>query len=84
MYFLDKSLTSEQGFAEAKQFMSNPFVKFVVWGLLSALLYHLIAGIHHLMMDLGIGGELDAAKLGAKAVLIISAVVILLAGVWIW
>ncbi|MCK9237813.1 MAG: succinate dehydrogenase, cytochrome b556 subunit [Thiopseudomonas sp.] len=84
MYGLDKSLTSEQGFAEVKQFMTNPLVKFVVWGLISALLYHLVAGIRHLIMDLGIGGELDAAKLGAKAVLVLSAVLTLIVGVWIW
>ncbi|MFB1010965.1 MAG: succinate dehydrogenase, cytochrome b556 subunit, partial [Thiopseudomonas sp.] len=35
--------------------------------------------------DLGMAGEtLEAGKLGAKAVLIVAAVLILLAGVWIW
>ncbi|NLD15221.1 MAG: succinate dehydrogenase, cytochrome b556 subunit [Gammaproteobacteria bacterium] len=85
MWGLDKSLASEQGFAEVKECLSGGFAKLVVWGLLSALLYHLVAGIRHVLMDLGMAGEtLEAGKLGAKAVLIVAAVLILLAGVWIW
>lgn len=85
LWGLDKSLASEQGFAEVKECLSGGFVKLVVWGLLSALLYHLVAGIRHVMMDMGMGGEtLEAGKLGAKATLIIAAVLALLAGVWIW
>ncbi len=84
MCFLDKSLSSPTGFAEAKQLLANPFVKFVVWGLVSALLYHLIAGIPHLITDMGIGGSLENAKLTAKVVLVLSAVIVLVIGVWIW
>lgn len=84
MCFLDKSLSSPTGFAEAKETLANPFVKFIVWGLVSSLLYHLIAGIPHLITDAGIGGSLEAAKLTAKVVLILSAVITLVIGVWIW
>jgi succinate dehydrogenase / fumarate reductase cytochrome b subunit len=85
LWGLDKSLASEQGFAEVKECLSGGFAKLVVWGLLSALLYHLVAGTKHVLMDLGLVGEtMEAGKLGAKAVLIIAAVLILLAGVWIW
>jgi succinate dehydrogenase / fumarate reductase cytochrome b subunit len=85
LWGLDKSLASEQGFAEVKECLSGGFAKLVVWGLLSALIYHLLAGIRHLLMDLGMAGHtLEAGKLGSKAVLVIAAVLILLAGVWIW
>lgn len=84
MCFLDKSLSSPTGFAEAKELLASPFVKFVVWGLVSALLYHLIAGIPHLITDAGIGGSLETAKLTAKVVFVLSAIVILVLGVWIW
>lgn len=84
MCFLDKTLASEQDFAEAKQILANPLVKFVVWGLLSALLYHLVAGIRHLVSDVGIGGSLEAARSGSKVILVLSAVLALLLGVWIW
>lgn len=84
LYGLDKSLASEQGFAEVKEYLTSPLAKFVVWGLLSGLMYHLTAGIRHLIMDLGIGETLEGGKLGAKLVFIISAVLIVLMGVWIW
>lgn len=84
LYGLDKSLASEQGFAEVKECLTSPLAKFVVWVLLSGLMYHLTAGIRHLIMDLGIGETLEGGKLGAKLVFIISAVLIVLMGVWIW
>lgn len=84
LYGLDLSLSSEEGFAEVRACMTSPLVKLVVWGLLSALLYHLVAGIRHLLMDAGIGESLEGGKLGSKVVLAVSVVLILLAGVWIW
>ena len=84
LYGLDLSLSSAEGFAQVQQCMSHPLVKFIVWGLLSALLYHLVAGIRHLVMDLGVGETLEGGKLGSKLVLVISVVLILLAGLWIW
>lgn len=84
LYGLDKSLASEEGFAEVKECLTSPLAKFVIWGLLSALLYHLVAGVRHLIMDMGIGETLEGGKLGSKIVLVVSAVVIVLVGVWIW
>ncbi|RJX80872.1 succinate dehydrogenase, cytochrome b556 subunit [Pseudomonas sp. LS-2] len=84
LYALDKSLSSEEGFAAVKAGLTSPLAKLVIWGLLSALLYHLVAGIRHLIMDAGIGETLEGGKLGSKIVIAVSVVVIVLAGVWIW
>ena len=84
LYGLDLSLSSEEGFAQVKACMTSPLVKLIVWGLVSALLYHLVAGIRHLIMDVGVGETLEGGKLGSKIVLAVSVVLILLAGVWIW
>jgi succinate dehydrogenase / fumarate reductase cytochrome b subunit len=84
LYALSTSLESEEGFAEVKAYMTSPLAKFVAWGLLSALLYHLVAGIRHLLMDMGIGETLEGGKLGSKIVIAVSVVMIILAGVWIW
>lgn len=83
LFLLGKSLSSAEDFAIVKSWMSNFFVKFIVWGMLSALIYHFVAGTRHLIMDLGIGETLEKGRLGAKVVLIVSAVLILIAGVWI-
>ena len=84
LYALDLSLSSEEGFGEVKAYLTSPLAKFVIWALLSALLYHLVAGIRHLFMDAGIGETLEGGKLGSKIVIAVSVVVIVLAGVWIW
>ncbi|OYQ04192.1 succinate dehydrogenase, cytochrome b556 subunit [Pseudomonas mandelii] len=84
LYALDKSLDSEEGFGQVKACLTSPLAKLVIWGILSALLYHLVAGVRHLIMDMGIGESLEGGKLGSKIVIAISVVLIVLAGVWIW
>ncbi|MCP1500504.1 succinate dehydrogenase / fumarate reductase cytochrome b subunit [Pseudomonas migulae] len=84
LYALSKSLGSEEGFADVKATLTSPLAKFVAWGLLSALLYHLAAGVRHMIMDMGIGETLEGGTLGSKIIIAVSAVLIVLAGVWIW
>ncbi|WP_313741241.1 succinate dehydrogenase, cytochrome b556 subunit [Pseudomonas sp. MLB6B] len=84
LYALSNSLESADGFGEVKAYMTSPLAKFVAWGLLSALLYHLVAGVRHLIMDMGVGETLEGGKLGSKIIIAISVVLIVLAGVWIW
>jgi succinate dehydrogenase / fumarate reductase, cytochrome b subunit len=84
MYVLDKTLASEEGFMAVQECLESVFAKLMLWGVLSALVYHLVAGCKHLLMDMGIGETLEGARVGAKLVLVISAVVIILLGVSIW
>lgn len=84
LYLLELSLQSESGFASVQELLSNTFVKLLVWAVLSGLLYHLIAGIKHLLMDLGYGETLKGGFLGACMTIALSAVTIIVAGVWIW
>ncbi len=82
---LDCSLDSAQGFADTKELLTdNLLAKIVVWLIVSGLIYHTAAGVKHLVMDLGIGETLEGGQLGAKTVVGVSIVLILLAGVWIW
>ncbi|MBV1914931.1 MAG: succinate dehydrogenase, cytochrome b556 subunit [Pseudomonadales bacterium] len=81
---LSDSLESASSFEEIVLLMQGGFAKFVVWGIVTALLYHLVAGIRHLGMDLGMGEELETALMGSRVILIVSAVLAVLAGVWIW
>lgn len=85
MYALSLSLESQEGFDAAAALLTESFIaKFVAWGLLSALLYHFFAGIKHLVMDAGYCEEIESGNAAAKATLAISAVSIVLAGVWVW
>nr|WP_205345957.1 succinate dehydrogenase, cytochrome b556 subunit [Pseudomonas nitroreducens] len=84
LFALDRSLASEDSFEQVKACLTHPLVKLVIWGLLSALLYHLVAGIRHLVMDAGIGETLEGGKRGSKIVIAVAVVLIVLAGVWVW
>lgn len=81
---LDTSLSSPEGFEAVREYLGGPLAKLISWGLLSALLYHLVAGVRHLIMDAGHGETLEGGKLGSKIVIAVSVVLIVLAGVWIW
>lgn len=84
LYLLDTSLASAEGFAQVQQWLANPLVKLIIWGVVAALLYHLIAGVKHLVMDLGIGETFEGGLRGARLVVILSVISIIAAGVWIW
>ncbi|MFP6793573.1 MAG: succinate dehydrogenase, cytochrome b556 subunit [Pseudomonadales bacterium] len=83
LYALDLSLSSEQGFISLKEMMVSPLGKMITWGLLSALGYHFVAGIKHLLMDMGVGETLEGAQFAAKTTLFFSAVLIALAAIWV-
>ena len=57
LWLLDQSLASQQSFDSVRAILSHPLAQFIVWGSLVALLYHAIAGIRHLLMDLGVGED---------------------------
>lgn len=84
LYALDLSLSSASGFDEARALMATPLGKFVAWGLLTAIAYHLLAGVKHLFLDWDVGDTLAGARLGAQLVIFGSAVLSVLAGVWVW
>jgi len=84
MYGLDLSLSGEDGFNRVNELLESFLAKLIIWGILSALLYHLVAGIKHLLMDAGIAEELESGRLAAKITLVVSIVLIILAGVWVW
>ncbi|MDE8602434.1 succinate dehydrogenase, cytochrome b556 subunit [Marinomonas sp. RSW2] len=84
-YAFDLSLESQEGFDQVVNALQTSFLaKFIIWGVVSALMYHFVAGVKHLFMDLGHFEELESGRSAAVANLVIAAVLIVLAGVWIW
>lgn len=79
-----RDASTPDGFACLQSCLASPGVKIVVWGLVAALLFHLVAGIRHLLMDIEIGETLSAAKKSAASVIIIAIILSIIAGVWIW
>jgi succinate dehydrogenase / fumarate reductase cytochrome b subunit len=84
IWALDASLAGPEGFASVKEALAGPLAKLVIWAVVAGLIYHGLAGLKHLVADFGIGETLEGGILGARIVIGLSAVLILLAGVWIW
>jgi succinate dehydrogenase / fumarate reductase, cytochrome b subunit len=71
LYALDLSLSSAAGFDVLKGLM------------LSALAYHFVAGIKHLLLDMEIADTVEGSKFAARVTFLVSAVLIFLAGIWV-
>ena len=84
LYGLDLSLRSPDSFDDLHTFFSTPPMKFIIWGCLSAFIYHFIAGIRHLLMDINVGDELKSGRLSAILTLALSILLIILTGIWLW
>ena len=81
---LAMALESDAGFAEAAALISTLPVKLFIWLVLAALIYHLVAGIRHMLMDFHVGDTLQGGRLGSQMTIAISGVLVALAGVWLW
>ncbi|MFC3120627.1 succinate dehydrogenase, cytochrome b556 subunit [Agaribacter flavus] len=78
------SLSSENGFLYVKDVMQSGFGKFVIIGTLSALAYHIIGGIRHVIMDMGYWEELSSGALSANIAIGAWLVLTVLIGVVVW
>ncbi|HHL2563073.1 TPA: succinate dehydrogenase cytochrome b556 subunit [Yersinia enterocolitica] len=85
LWLLGLSVSSQEGFMQAAAVMNSFFVKFIFWGILTALAYHVCGGIRHLLMDFGYVEEsLAAGTRSAQVVMVLTLVLSVLAGVLVW
>ncbi|MGR7920692.1 succinate dehydrogenase cytochrome b556 subunit [Zobellella denitrificans] len=84
LWLLSYSLSSEAGFRAVVDILDGFFVGFILWGVLTALAYHIVGGIRHLIMDLGYCEGLESGALSAKVAFGVTIVLSLLAGVLVW
>ena len=84
LYFLQLSLESEAGFERVLELFRATPVKLTIWLILAGLLYHLIAGVKHLLMDWGLGESREGALRGAQVTLVLAVVAAVLSWWLIW
>jgi len=84
LWALDESLASPESFAALQESLNNPLLKLVIWAVLAGFIYQTLAGVRHLIMDMGIGQTMAGGICGARIVILLSVVLILLAGIWLW
>lgn len=84
LYIVSQSLPSEQAFAQTKIMLLHPGYKLIIWAFSAAMIYHIIAGFRHIIMDLGFGEHLSAGRRSALFILVLSVILTILVGIWIW
>ncbi|WDE07048.1 succinate dehydrogenase, cytochrome b556 subunit [Thalassomonas viridans] len=84
LWTLSISLSSAEGFAQIKSLLDGFFFKFIILGICAALIYHLLAGVRHLLMDLGHFEELASGNASAKFIIALWLVLTAVVGVWLW
>jgi succinate dehydrogenase / fumarate reductase cytochrome b subunit len=84
LFILGRSLQSEEIFAQTKTMLTNPCYKLVLWAFSASLIYHVLAGIRHLLMDMGFGEHLNAGRRSAILVIVLAVILTIFLGIWIW
>jgi succinate dehydrogenase / fumarate reductase cytochrome b subunit len=84
LWTLSLSLSSAEDFSQLQATLDGFIFKFILLGILSALIYHVLGGIRHLLMDLGHFEELASGNLSAKFIMILWLVLTVVVGVWLW
>lgn len=84
LWLLSVALESPEGFATAGALLAAPLPKLVLLAVLAALVYHILAGFKHLVMDFHLWDNLEAARRSSVAVFVLTAILVVLAGAWLW
>lgn len=84
VYLLDLAQDGIGGFRRAAAIVAAPEGKFALWLVLSALAYHLFAGVKHLLLDLHVGDSLAGGRIGAWLSIVLAALSAGALGVWLW
>ena len=84
LWTLSLSLSSAEGFAQVQAMLDGAFFWFIIVGISSAIIYHLLGGIRHLLMDLGHFEEKASGNTSAKLIMVLWLVLTAVVGVWLW
>lgn len=84
VWALQASLSSPDTFAAVQAIFGLYKVKFLIWVFLSGLVYHMLAGFRHFIMNFGWLESLNMMRLTAKIILVLSIILSLGLGIWLW
>ncbi|ARB92127.1 succinate dehydrogenase, cytochrome b556 subunit [Legionella longbeachae] len=84
LWMLETATNSPDGFTYIYAVLANPVAKLILWCMLVAFWYHLLAGIRHLLMDIGIGEGLKSARFTGGVTIALTLIVAIFIGGWLW
>lgn len=83
IYALGYALGSTAQFEQVRAWLVVPWVRFALFCVLLSWLYHTLAGVRHLLMDLGYGEGLVAGRISASLVFLSTAILAVLLILWL-
>ncbi|MCS5712052.1 succinate dehydrogenase, cytochrome b556 subunit [Candidatus Berkiella aquae] len=83
LWALQLSLISPEGFNSLKDHLQLPFYKVTAMLAAAGLIFHLLAGFRHILMDLHIGESKTAGRISAKLVISLSLLLLIFAVYWL-
>ncbi|WP_018991723.1 succinate dehydrogenase, cytochrome b556 subunit [Aromatoleum toluclasticum] len=78
---LDRSLRSKSEFDALRDLVSEPWRALLLVILVWAAAHHVLAGVRHLLMDIGVGSRLSQARTSAWAAILAAGIIALAAAV---
>lgn len=85
LYALSCSLNASESFNVIKNLiLTSVTTKVFVWLYVSAILFHIIGGLRHLIMDIGFLENLAVAKVTAHITFAITFICIIILGAYLW
>ncbi len=84
LWTLSLSLSSAEEFAQVKSMLDGWFFTLIIIAIISALIFHILAGIRHFMMDMGHFEELESGNASAKFSMALWAILTVVVGVNLW
>lgn len=84
VWALDMSLSSQESFDALVALLDSAVAKAVLWMLIVVLSYHVLAGVRHLIMDMGIGEDFKGGALGARILFGAATIAAVVWGVVLW
>ena len=82
--YLGTSLHSQASFDALQGHLASPWNKLVLFGFGASWVYHVMAGIRHMLMDVGMGESLEVGRRSAVVVIGLAVVATFFLGMWIW
>jgi succinate dehydrogenase / fumarate reductase cytochrome b subunit len=84
LWVLHQSLANDESYQLAQAVLNHPLAKLIFLAVTWAYLHHAFAGIRHLALDAHYGLRLNFARATSRAVLIVSGLLTLRMGIWLW
>lgn len=84
LWILQESLASEERWLMLKESLHHPIVIWLMWAFILAILYHAVAGMRHLGLDLGIGETKRGGRIGAWMVIALTLIFSGIIGYRLW